>query len=78
MGALVSCFGLLAGSFLLIIGSFIGDEVGSQAIKILGGLIIVFSFPLSPLIVKGAILAVFVFCWPFISDRISKSLYDSK
>ena len=78
MGALVSCCGLLAGSFLLIIGSFVGDEVTSQSVKILGGLIIVFSFPLSPLIVKGAILAVFVFCWPFISDRISKSFYDSK
>ncbi|MGK7948270.1 MAG: hypothetical protein AB4368_05555 [Xenococcaceae cyanobacterium] len=78
MGAIVSCFGLLIGSLLLIIGSVIGDEVTSQSVKILGGLVIVFSFPLSPLIVKGAILAVFVFCWPFISDRISKSFYKSK
>lgn len=78
MGEIVSCFGLLMGSILLIIGSFLGDEVTSQATKILGVLIIIFSFPLSPLIVKGAILAVFVFCWPFISDRISKSFYDSK
>ena len=78
MGAIVSCFGLLIGSLLLIIGSLIGDEVTSQSVKILGGLIIIFSFPLSPLLVKGAILAVFVFCWPFISDRISKSFYNSK
>lgn len=78
MGAIVSCFGLLIGSLLLIIGSLIGDEVTSQSVKILGGLIIIFSFPLSPLIVKGAILAVFVFCWPFISDRISKSFYNGK
>lgn len=78
MGGIVSCFGLLIGSILLIIGSFLEEEVISQTTKILGVLIIIFSFPLSPLLVKGIILAVFVFFWPFISDRISKSFYDSK
>ena len=75
MGAIVACFGLLTGIIVMFLASRMKDEIGIQSITILGVLIFLFSFPLSPLIVKLIMLAIVVFTWPYLSDRLSASVY---
>lgn len=75
MGAIVACFGLLVGIIVMFLASRMKDDIGIQSITILGALIFLFSFPLSPLLVKIIMLVLVIFTWPYISDRLSASLY---
>ena len=75
MGALVACFGLVIGTIVMILASFMKDEVGLQSFAILGAIIFAFSFPLAPLFVKLGLVALIAITWPWFGDRLSGSLY---
>lgn len=71
----VACLGIIVSFIVLGLSFIIKDEVGVQSTRILGFLIFLFSFPLTPLLVKLAFFVFFIIAWPYFGDRLSMYLY---
>ena len=75
MLTILSGIGLLIAIFVIYLSFHIGDEQGAQVVRILGASIFLFSFLVSPVLLKLAMVLAFLFVWPSLCTRLSLSLY---
>ena len=75
MLTILSGIGLLTAILVIYLSFHTRDEQGAQVIRILGAAIFLFSFLVSPVLLKLVIVLAFLFAWPSLGAHISLSLY---
>ena len=75
MIAILSSIGLLTAILVIYLSFYIKDEQGAQVIRILGASIFLFSFLVSPVLIKLVMMLAFLFAWPYLCTRISLSFH---
>ena len=75
MITILSGTGLVTTILVIYLSFRIGDEQGAQVVRILGAAIFLFSFLVSPVLLKLAMVLLFLFVWPSLCNLLSLSLH---
>ena len=75
MRIILSSIGLFSAILFIYLSFHTKDEQGTQVIRILGASIFLFSFLVSPVLIKLLLVLAFLIAWPYFGDYLSLSFH---